>query len=105
MSMEVEVLFSAREYASLPREDLTGTVCVVFDILRATSTMVTALARGARSIRPVSSIREPVTLRAAQPTLLLGGERDGLRIRAAQTGSRDLCLGRFRARYSADRVN
>src|SRR5205823_1588540 len=46
----IEVLFSPAEYATLPQRDLSQTTCVVFDILRATTTMLTALSNGAAEI-------------------------------------------------------
>src|SRR5262249_17947241 len=66
---------------------LNGTVCVVFDVLRATSSMVTALANGAAAIFPVAEISEALALRRDRPDLLLAGEREGVRI------SRDLSDG------------
>lgn len=89
----IEVLFSPTEFASLPERDLRGTVCVVFDVLRATSTMMAALASGAAAIYPVAEIAEALALRATQPDLLLAGERHGLRIRAAEAGSVDFDFG------------
>ena len=47
MTCEVGVLFTPAEYRGGRTDDLSDTTCVVFDILRATSTMVTALAAGA----------------------------------------------------------
>ena len=58
-----------------PRPD----VCVVFDILRATSTFVTALHHGAVGILPVADISSALAFRARQPEVLLAGERHGLR--------------------------
>jgi 2-phosphosulfolactate phosphatase len=52
----LEVLFSPAEFAALVRLDLSATVCVVFDVLRATSSMVTALSNGAKVIIPVTGI-------------------------------------------------
>jgi 2-phosphosulfolactate phosphatase len=52
----------------------------VFDVLRATSTFVTALHHGAQAIIPVSEIAEAISLRKQQPDVLLGGERNGVRI-------------------------
>ena len=43
----LKVTFTPAEFEALARTDLSQTTCVVFDILRATSTMVTALANGA----------------------------------------------------------
>ena len=47
MSTSLEVLFAPAEYALLNQRDLRQTACAVFDILRATSTMVAALGNGA----------------------------------------------------------
>jgi 2-phosphosulfolactate phosphatase len=55
--------------------------------------MVTALSNGAEAILPVSEIPEALEMARRNPGALLAGERDGLRIRAAQTGSIDFDLG------------
>ena len=57
--MHIDVVLHPAEIASaLPARDLSGTTCVVFDVLRATSSMVTALAHGAAEIHPVGTIEE-----------------------------------------------
>src|SRR5436853_2443392 len=99
-----DVLFSPAEFNALPQRDLSHTVCVVFDILRATTSMVTALGNGAREILPVSEISQALALRDQHPRALLAGERDGLRIRAAQTGSIDFDLGNSPREFTADVV-
>jgi len=81
------------ELPALAGRDLSHTACVVFDILRATSTFVTALHHGATTIVPVSDIAAAVARRHSQPEVLLAGERDGIRITAGQTGSLDFDLG------------
>jgi len=43
----LDVLSTPAEYAALAGRDLSDTTCVVFDVLRATSTMLEALANGA----------------------------------------------------------
>jgi 2-phosphosulfolactate phosphatase len=86
MSSTLEVLFSPAEFVALRERSLQETVCVVFDVLRATSSMMTALANGAESIIPVVEIAEALAVRASRPGVLLAGERGGLRIRAEQTG-------------------
>src|SRR5215213_9294471 len=100
---QVEVLFSPGEYAGLGGRDLSGTVCVVFDILRATTTMLTALANGAREIVPVAEIAEAVELRERDGELLLAGERGGFRISAAQTGSVDFDFGNSPREFTAEK--
>ncbi|MBI3418169.1 MAG: 2-phosphosulfolactate phosphatase [Verrucomicrobia bacterium] len=104
MNSSLEVLFAPAEFAALKQRDLSQTTCVVFDILRATTSMITALANGAREIIPVGEIAEALALRAQQPEILLAGERDGLRIRAAQTGSVDFDLGNSPREFTAERV-
>jgi 2-phosphosulfolactate phosphatase len=99
-----EVLFTPADFALLPKRDLSQTVCIVFDILRATTSMVTALANGAIVILPVSEISEAVALASRNPGSLLAGERDGLRIRAAQTGTVDFDLGNSPREFTADKV-
>ena len=89
----IEVLFTPAEIERLESEDLSTTTCVVFDVLRATSAFVTALANGAKSILPVPGIPEALAARSADPGALLAGERNGLRLRAVDTGGADFDLG------------
>src|SRR3954471_24510287 len=84
--MTIDAILTLAELPGLAGRDLSQTTCVVFDILRATSTFVTALHHGANAIVPVADIPEALDLKKKQPDILLGGERDGVRIRAAQTG-------------------
>ena len=105
MSKSLEVLFTPADYQTLFQRDLSDTVCVVFDILRATSTMVSALANGATSIIPVAEIPEALEIRHQQPAVLLAGERDGMRIRAFQTGGIDFDLGNSPREYLRERVD
>jgi 2-phosphosulfolactate phosphatase len=101
---KIEVLFSPAEYAALASRDLSQTTCVVFDILRATTTMLTALANGAHEIIPVSEIPEALALRSADPDLLLAGERGGHRILAAQTGGFDFDFGNSPREFTPEKV-
>ena len=90
---KLEVLFSPAEFEALTKRDLTGTTCVVFDVLRATSSIITALANGAHSVTPIATIAEALEEKQKNPALLLAGERDGFRITSKQTGSIDFDLG------------
>ena len=102
--MKIETLLSPTELPALAQRDLRGTACVVFDILRATSTFVTALQHGAMEIFPVSEIAEAVALRRRQPEVLLAGERDGVKIRAAQSGAIDFDFGNSPREFTPERV-
>ena len=104
MPTTLETLFTPAEFEALRRRDLSNTVCVVFDVLRATTSMLTALHNGADSILPVAEIAEALALRAKHPGALLAGEREGLRIRAAQTGGVDFDLGNSPREFTPERV-
>jgi 2-phosphosulfolactate phosphatase len=102
--MTLEVTFTPAEFDSLRQQDLSDAACVVFDVLRATSTIVTALARGAESILPVATIEEALRCRAEDARVLLAGERDGLRITAALSGGVDFDLGNSPREYNSAAV-
>jgi len=102
--MTIDTLLTPAELPALASRDLRGTACVVFDILRATSAFVTALQNGAREIIPVGEIPEAVARRQAQPDALLAGERDGVRIRAAQSGGVDFEFGNSPREFRAEKV-
>jgi len=99
-----DALFTPAEFAAFQHAGTGGKVCVVFDILRATTTMTVALARGAREIQPAATIAEALQSRAAHPACLLAGERDGLRIRADRTGGIDFDLGNSPREFLAAEV-
>ena len=92
------------DFEVLAKTNLSQTTCVVFDILRATSSMITALANGTEQILPVASIDEALAAKAKYPEALLCGERDGLRITAAQTGGTEFDLGNSPREYTAEMV-
>ncbi len=86
------------EIGTLARKDLSEVDCVVLDVLRATSTMTTALAHGAAAIIPVAEIEEARRLKDASPERILAGERHGLPPEGFEKGNSPLefldCQGR-----------
>jgi 2-phosphosulfolactate phosphatase len=104
MPTQFEVLFAPAEFDALRHRDLSAAVCVVFDVLRATSSMITALANGAAAIFPVAEIDEALARWRQNPEVLLAGERDGVRIQASQTGGVDFHLGNSPREYTPERV-
>lgn len=93
---------AAREASALPRKvnvfftparlsaaGAAGRTAVVIDVLRATSTMVEALANGARAIFPTESIDHAMDLRDSldRERTLLCGERKGLPIDGFDLGN------------------
>src|SRR3989442_13144783 len=69
--------------------DLTGRAVVVIDVLRATSTIVTALAAGAKAIVPAASSDEVVRLTSnlEKNGIVLAGERRQLKIEGCALGN------------------
>ncbi len=105
MKRTLEVLFTPAEFNALPARDLSQTVCVVLDVLRATSVMVQALSEGAEGLIPVGTIEEAVALHRLKPELLLAGERHGLRITAQQSGGVDFLFGNSPREFTAEKVS
>ena len=67
MQPNLEVLFTPAEFDALQNRDLSNTVCVVFDVLRATTSMLAALGHGATQILPVKEISEALALQRGLP--------------------------------------
>ncbi|HTV41359.1 MAG TPA: 2-phosphosulfolactate phosphatase [Candidatus Sulfotelmatobacter sp.] len=82
--MNLDVILTPAEFPGLAKRDLRKTVCVVFDVLRATSAFVTALHNGAAAIIPVSEISEALEIKKKRPAILTAGERHGVKIRVKE---------------------
>jgi 2-phosphosulfolactate phosphatase len=100
----IEVLFSPAEFEALARRDLSRTTCVVFDVLRATSTIITALSSGAAAIIPVATIEAALAEKKANPAVLLAGEREGFRITSQLTGSIDFDFGNSPREFTGENI-
>lgn len=101
----LEIALSPAEFPGLRERDLSQTVCVVFDVLRATTSMITALSNGAEAIIPVGEISEAIAIRQQRPGVLLAGEREGLRIRGNLTGGLEFDLGNSPREFTAEKVH
>ncbi len=84
--MNVEVYLTAD---SVTEDDLKGKAVVVVDVLRACSSVVTALNHGARAVIPVADMAEAGRIGAHMDTAtsLLGGERGGKKIEGYALGN------------------
>jgi 2-phosphosulfolactate phosphatase len=71
----------------MPPGATAGGIAVVIDVLRASTTMITALANGAVAILPRRSIEEARAAAANLPGAILGGERAGVRIAGFDLGN------------------
>jgi 2-phosphosulfolactate phosphatase len=94
--MRVDVSLIPGEVAA---KDVSNAAVVVIDVLRASSTVATALANSCEEVIPAESIEEAITIASgyARPDYVLGGERRGLAIDGFD-------LGNSPAEYSEARV-
>jgi 2-phosphosulfolactate phosphatase len=102
--MQLETILTPAELPALAHRDWRGTACVVFDILRATSTFVAALHHGAEQMIPVGDIAAAVARRQQDPSVRLAGERGGVRIPAALSGGTDFDFGNSPREFTPERV-
>lgn len=97
--MKIDVLWTPAEMALVRDQDRTT---VVIDVLRAATTIATAIHNGAKAVVPASSIEEAVRIanQIGRENSLLCGERQGVRIQGFDLGnspaefSRDAVEGR-----------
>jgi 2-phosphosulfolactate phosphatase len=68
---------------------LNGGTAVIIDILRASSTMITAMQNGAKRVIPCGTTEEAFRLREQSPneSIILGGERGGVKIQGFDFGN------------------
>jgi 2-phosphosulfolactate phosphatase len=76
MSAKERSLFTCLSPALLNLYDITNSVVVIIDVLRATSTITTALYNGASCVIPVSSVQRCIEL-GNEMGGITAGERDG----------------------------
>jgi 2-phosphosulfolactate phosphatase len=74
----IDVALSPAEISHLKEADLRQTTAVVFDVLRATSSMITGLAHGVAGFLPVRTVEAAREWKERKPDLLLAGERHGV---------------------------
>ena len=94
--MNTEVFITGQ---SVPAEKVEGHTVVVIDVLRACSTIVTAMYNGARDVVSVPDLDQAgkIASNLDQASYLLGGERGGFRIEQYHCGNSPL-------EYTRDRV-
>ncbi len=87
-ALRLELEFTA---AAIKEADLKGKVLVVFDVLRATSTIIAALEKDCAGIIPVVSVEEAWLkyreLKKRNPHVLVGGEIHGKRVQGMDLGN------------------
>ncbi len=79
-------LYTSLSPALLNLYDITSSVVVIIDVLRATSTIATALSNGAKEIIPVESVNDCIRI-GKQMNAITAGERDGKVAEGLQYGN------------------
>jgi 2-phosphosulfolactate phosphatase len=74
----IDVALSPAEISHLREADLRETTVVVFDVLRATSSMIAGLAHGVACFFPVKTVEAARAQKEHKPDRLLAGERNGV---------------------------
>ncbi len=85
----IDVFFSVQAFQE---EDLRGKSAVIIDILRATSSMTTAISNGAKKVIPVEDMSDAVKIAHTMDTndYLLCGEKNGVKIEGYHLGNSPL---------------
>jgi len=61
-----------------------GKTVIVVDTLRATTVIITSLVNGAKSVVPVSTVEDALSIMKRMENAVLGGERKAKKIRGVQ---------------------
>lgn len=85
--MHIEIYSTHNELVS---GQLKNENVVIIDVLRATSVIITALANGARKVKTSISIDDAFEQKTKETTLLLGGERNAVKIEGFDFGNSPL---------------
>ncbi|MEM2926327.1 MAG: 2-phosphosulfolactate phosphatase [Candidatus Bathyarchaeia archaeon] len=86
-TISVDLAFTRKDIRKASEQ---GRIIVVIDVLRASSTIITALSNGAEGIIPAETLREARIIWKRYPESLLAGERRGLKPRGFHLGNSPL---------------
>ena len=74
--MNITVIPAAKD---INESKIKDKIVLVIDVLRATSTIATALDNGAKKIIPVLNVQEAIDYKKSNPNYKIGGERNGIK--------------------------
>ena len=83
----IDVALCPSEIRRFESIDLSERTAVVFDVLRATSTMITGLEHGVERFFPVETVEAARGRKEQDPNLLLAGERGGIGLEGFDLGN------------------
>jgi 2-phosphosulfolactate phosphatase len=89
MVVNVELECAARDAS---RAVERGDLIIVIDVLRASTSIIVALAKGAKSVIPTTTLREAYQLHIEHPAHILVGEREGSKPRGFNVGNSPAAL-------------
>ena len=87
MNSLIDVALCPSEIRRFETIDLSRTTAVVFDVLRATSTIIIGLDHGVERFIPVETVEAARARKVQDPSLLLAGERGGLPLEGFDLGN------------------
>jgi len=82
--VEVALEFTARDAG---KAVVRGDLIIVIDVLRTTTSIITAISRGAKSVIPTETLKGAYQLHRGHPNYLLIGERNGRKPRGFDFGN------------------
>ncbi|MFC1564406.1 2-phosphosulfolactate phosphatase [candidate division KSB1 bacterium] len=84
--MKIKVYFSPAE---IDENNLRGSISVVIDVLRSSSTIIQAVKNGCREIIPVETIERAISLRSNlfDTNVFLCGEKEGIKVGGFELGN------------------
>jgi 2-phosphosulfolactate phosphatase len=96
---DLEICIQPSQWRKIDPEHLRDATCTVIDVIRATSTIATALAHGA-GVQPVADVAEAFALKERYPGALLAGERGGQALEGFDLGNspEDFTAGRVQGK-------
>jgi len=75
--MKIDIAFLPKDASGI---NLSSTVCIVLDIFRATTSIVTSIANGCKAMIPAVSIEDAQALAGQRNSALFAGERQSIKI-------------------------
>jgi len=87
LNVPTDLVFTEKDIAKAVQR---GDVIIVIDVLRCSSTIVTALANAAEGVIPTKTVKEARALHKKHPEFLLAGERRGIRLEGFDLGNSPL---------------
>ena len=87
LNVPTDLVFTEKDIAKAVQR---GDVIIVIDVLRCSSTIVTALANAAEGVIPTKTVKEARAFHKKHPEFILAGERGGIKLKGFDLGNSPL---------------